>query len=210
MLAGLVSATLTLCCIVSPTLAQDDTAPDDAPVTNLLQQFQKDSTAPDAGPTIPAGPPAAPLVGKDNTPADITNIVPAPISPDTAAPVGIAPVLGPDGLPLITPQPATYEDQPTARLRALDKVTGRTSTFNIPVGQEFIFGKLTIAVRTCKKRPPIEPPESAVFLQIVEKQQAKSKDFTPIFSGWMFASSPSLSALEHPVYDVWLVECVGK
>ncbi len=93
----------------------------------------------------------------------------------------------------------------TAVLQGLDKVTARISTFEAPVGQAVRFGALTILVRACHKRPPTEPPESAAFLQIDDARA----DAPPVrvFSGWMYASSPALSALEHPVYDVWVVDC---
>ena len=81
-----------------------------------------------------------------------------------------------------------------AILQGLDKVTARISTFEAPVG-----------VRYCRKRPPEEPPESCVFLEIDEIRRGERPKRH--FSGWMFASSPALSALEHPVYDVWAVDC---
>jgi len=108
-------------------------------------------------------------------------------------------------LPVVPEPPPTYEDHPSVILRALDKVTARTRTIEIPVGQQFNFGALTVAVRTCRARPPLEPADAAAFLQIVE--QKPGEPLVPRFSGWMFSSSPSLSALEHPVYDVWVVGC---
>lgn len=92
-----------------------------------------------------------------------------------------------------------------AELQGLDKITARTTTIRAPVGTEVEFGTLRITVRACLTTPPTEPPESAAFLQIhVVEPGSEPKD---AFSGWMFASSPSLSALEHPVYDVWVVAC---
>ncbi|MCG8692278.1 MAG: DUF2155 domain-containing protein [Minwuiales bacterium] len=90
-------------------------------------------------------------------------------------------------------------------LRGLDKVTGRISTFEAPVNQAVRFGALEIIVRHCMKRPPEEPPETSAFLEISEIKP----DDEPVllFSGWMFASSPALSALEHAVYDVWVIDC---
>jgi hypothetical protein len=108
-------------------------------------------------------------------------------------------------LPAIAEPPPSYEPHPMVILRALDKVTARTQTLEIPVGQQFNFGALTIAVRDCRARPPLEPADSAAFLQIVEQKTGEA--MIPRFSGWMFSSSPSLSALEHPVYDVWVVGC---
>jgi hypothetical protein len=90
-------------------------------------------------------------------------------------------------------------------MQGLDKVTARVSTFPAPLGATVRFGALSITVHSCGRTPPEEPPESAVFLEILEVRQDEPS--VPLFSGWMFASSPALSALEHPVYDVWVLEC---
>lgn len=103
--------------------------------------------------------------------------------------------------------PAAHAEGPvTAILQGLDKTTARVSTFEAPVGKVVKFGTLQVTVRDCRKRPPEEEPESAAYLDIYEIQPGNAQ---PIhwFSGWMFASSPAVSALEHPVYDVWLVDC---
>lgn len=92
-----------------------------------------------------------------------------------------------------------------AQLRALDKITGRLTTLVAPVGQPVIFGKLSIIAETCQKNPPSEPPENAAFLVIDENQAATGT--VRAFSGWMFASNPAISALDHPVYDVWVEKC---
>ncbi|MBL8805578.1 MAG: DUF2155 domain-containing protein [Rhodospirillales bacterium] len=92
-----------------------------------------------------------------------------------------------------------------AVLQTLDKVTGRVRSLEAPVGEEVTFGPLTIRVRACRKRPPEDPPESAAFLEISERKSAETVN--EIFKGWMFASSPAVSALEHPVYDVWVIDC---
>jgi len=106
------------------------------------------------------------------------------------------------------PDPAaTTEPQtPGAVLQGLDKVIARISTFEAPFDQVVTFGTLSIRVRACHKTPPTEPPESTAFLEIGETNAAA--DARPLFSGWMFASSPAVSALEHPVYDVWVVDCM--
>ena len=90
-------------------------------------------------------------------------------------------------------------------MQGLDKVTARVSTFQAPQGAEVHFGTLGITVISCNRTPPEEPPESAVFLRIIEKRPGEP--VTDLFTGWMFSSSPALSALEHPVYDVWVLEC---
>jgi len=100
---------------------------------------------------------------------------------------------------------AGFQDYSTAVLQGLDKITARISTIEAPVGRAVEFGTLEITVRACRKRPPEEPPESAAFIEINEVRSGESPVF--LFRGWMFASSPALSALEHPVYDVWVVDC---
>jgi hypothetical protein len=95
--------------------------------------------------------------------------------------------------------------EPVALLQGLDKITARVSKFETPVGTPVRFGTLSIRVRDCEKNPPEETPESAAFLEIDEVRPGEVN--LRLFSGWMFASSPALSALEHPVYDVNLLDC---
>lgn len=101
--------------------------------------------------------------------------------------------------------PAVAERYDTAILQGLDKVTGRVSTIEAPVGDTVRFGALEIIARTCDKRPPEETPESAAFVDIWEVRPGEAA--ISLFRGWMFASSPALSAMEHPVYDVWVLDC---
>jgi hypothetical protein len=95
--------------------------------------------------------------------------------------------------------------EPVALLQGLDKITARVSKFEAPVGIPVRFGTLSIRVRDCEKNPPEEAPESAAFLEIDEVRPGEVN--LRVFSGWMFASSPALSALEHPVYDVNVLDC---
>lgn len=90
-------------------------------------------------------------------------------------------------------------------LRGLDKITARITTFDAPIGTPVRFGALEIVARDCHKRPPEEPPEVSVFLEVSEVKEGEAP--AQLFTGWMFASSPALSALEHPVYDVWAIDC---
>jgi len=92
-----------------------------------------------------------------------------------------------------------------AVLQGLDKVTARVSKFNASIGATIKFGTLEIIVRKCDKRPPEETPESAVFIDVWEVRPDEFK--VSVFRGWMFASSPALAAMEHPVYDVWVLDC---
>ena len=96
--------------------------------------------------------------------------------------------------------------EPVALLLGLDKITARVSKFEAQVGAPAQFGTLSVRVRDCEKNPPEETPESAAFVEIDEMRPGE-KVAKRLFSGWMFASSPALSGLEHPVYDVVLLDC---
>lgn len=86
----------------------------------------------------------------------------------------------------------------------MDKVTARFSSFSVAVGSVGTFGTLEVTPRSCQKTPPEELPESAAFLEI---HDLKDDQRQRVFNGWMFASSPGVSALEHPVYDIWVMDC---
>ncbi len=92
-----------------------------------------------------------------------------------------------------------------AVLRAVDKITARVTDLEIAIGEEIRFGTLGITPFYCNKRPPEDTPEVTAFLVISDTQPGEES--TVVFSGWMFASSPALSTLEHPVYDVWVINC---
>lgn len=99
----------------------------------------------------------------------------------------------------------SFDDFAKVTVRILDKITADTRTYDLDIGKTVAYGPLRLRPMACKKSPPIEEPESASFLQIWEKITRGEDKW--IFSGWMFASSPSLSAMEHPVYDVWIIDC---
>ena len=87
----------------------------------------------------------------------------------------------------------------------LDKVTARISKLEVPLNKAVTFGSLKVTPRACYSRPPTEPPKTTSFVEVEETQldgQVKK-----LFSGWMFAESPGLNAVEHPVFDVWLTDC---
>ena len=95
--------------------------------------------------------------------------------------------------------------EPIAVLQGLDKITARVSRFDVPVGKSATFFTLWIEVRECQRSAPEDRPENAAFIEIGETRPSEGK--VRLFSGWMFSSSPALSALDHPVYDVNLLEC---
>ena len=107
--------------------------------------------------------------------------------------------------PLIPAAPAKPVGPLTLIMRGLDKITGRATTILIPIGHSAQFATLTISARYCYSTPSTETPETAAFVQIDDHrpdQPAKR-----IFSGWMYASSPGLNGMEHPLYDAWVMTC---
>ncbi len=91
-------------------------------------------------------------------------------------------------------------------LQGLDKETARILTFGGKVGETVRFRTLDIVIRRCQRTPPGEPPERAAFLQIYDTDPETGKRALA-FSGWMFKSRPALSAMDHPIYDVWVKDC---
>lgn len=98
-------------------------------------------------------------------------------------------------------------------LRTLDKVTATTKDYTVDIGDSLKYGSLTVDVKHCEKKPPEEIPETFAFLQIFDKTtDGKGEEAEPekVFSGWMLASKPAISALDHPVYDVWVIDCKAR
>jgi hypothetical protein len=119
------------------------------------------------------------------------------------------------GRPGAVPPPPAQEDapqperiaNPTAQFAGLDKVTGRIFAFDVKVDETVQFGALQVTPRVCYTRPPTEQPETIAFVEVDEiTLQNETKR---IFAGWMFADSPGLNAVEHPIYDVWITDCKG-
>ena len=96
---------------------------------------------------------------------------------------------------------------PTAVFSGLDKITGRIVSFEVGVDETVQFGALQLTTRVCFTKPPTETPNTTSFIEVDEPgPDGKAKR---VFSGWLFAASPGLHGLEHPVYDIWLVDCKG-
>ena len=94
-----------------------------------------------------------------------------------------------------------------AQFNALDKITARIKKLEISLNEEQVLDSLTIILKSCQNRPPDFLPESAAYVEIYDNLNQTFKDNNLIFSGWMFSSSPAISALEHPVYDISLISC---
>ena len=104
-------------------------------------------------------------------------------------------------------QSTVWLDGRVATMQALNKITARISTLSAPVGEARQFGTLEVTVRRCAFHPPEETPENAAFVVIRDLGYDPSVAPAEVFSGWMFSSSPAISALEHPVYDITLLVC---
>ncbi|MDB5505614.1 MAG: glycosyl hydrolase family 5 [Devosia sp.] len=94
---------------------------------------------------------------------------------------------------------------PVATFSGLDKVTARVTTFDVYIDETVQFGALQITPRACYTRPTTEVQRTSVFIEV--DQVSLKGTMTRIFTGWMFADSPALNAIDHPVYDIWLVDC---
>ena len=105
----------------------------------------------------------------------------------------------------ITPAGAEVLRNQVAVFAALDKVTARISRLEIELNGTVKFGALKVTPRACNSRPPTEPPKTTSFVEVDEITLDGS--VRRLFTGWMFAESPGLNAVEHPVFDVWLTEC---
>src|SRR6185503_14450128 len=95
---------------------------------------------------------------------------------------------------------------PVALFAGLDKITGTITTFDVAIDETKRFGSLVVRPRVCYSRPPEEEPKTTSFVEVDEIGLNQKKH--RIFTGWMFAESPGLNAVEHPVYDVWLTACI--
>ena len=135
-------------------------------------------------------------------------------TPKTVAPQNTGPktVSAPPAAVPAAPETAS-EVQPAAApkggteltMRGLDKITGRPTSITAPIGKPVRFATLTITARYCYSTPASETPETSAFLQIDDHRPDQGAKH--VFSGWMYASSPSLNGMEHPLYDVWVINC---
>ncbi|MEO1206619.1 MAG: DUF2155 domain-containing protein [Pseudomonadota bacterium] len=104
-----------------------------------------------------------------------------------------------------TPATAQRMENEVAVFAALDKVTARIKQLEVPLNETIDFGALKITPRVCYSRPATERPKTTSFVEVMGTELDGSEK--RLFSGWMFAESPGLHAVEHPVFDVWLTRC---
>ncbi|MGA8610483.1 MAG: DUF2155 domain-containing protein [Xanthobacteraceae bacterium] len=176
----------------------------------------------------PPPPPPSAIETQPLPPPPGTSVAPVPPAQGSAqrppAPNGRAPMTPPAsnaaGMP--PPPPAaeapppddTVVEAPTPHIEngkavfaGLDKITGRTISFDVAIGETVQFGALQVTPRACYTRPPTEATNTDAFVEVDEV--TLQGEIKRIFTGWMFASSPGLHAVEHPIYDVWLTDCAS-
>ena len=106
-----------------------------------------------------------------------------------------------------TQPPGNKVPNPTGVFAGLDKITGRITSFDVAIDETVQFGALQVTPRACYTRPPTETPHTDAFIEVDEV--TLQGEIRRIYTGWMFAASPGLHAVEHPIYDVWLTNCKG-
>lgn len=164
-------------------------------------------------------PPGAPLAPPQNAPSAAAPAVPPPAPGVAAVPPGAAPqpdsrqpksappvpaTLQP-GDEVVTEPPAQKIVNKKAVFSGLDKITGRIINFDVDIGETVQFGALRVKTDACYTRPSTEAANTDAFVEVDEiTLQGEVKR---IFSGWMFAASPGLHGIEHPIYDIWLTDC---
>ncbi|WP_338606694.1 DUF2155 domain-containing protein [Pelagibacterium nitratireducens] len=94
---------------------------------------------------------------------------------------------------------------PVAVFTGLDKITGRITIFDVYIDETVQFGSLQLTPRVCYSRPTTEAQSVTAFVQVDEVSLQATME--RVFSGWMFADSPALNAIDNAVYDVWLIDC---
>jgi hypothetical protein len=195
----------------APLLPPASVGPSTTPSQNARPQYPQQpppgAPRPGAQPgTQPMGQPMAQPLAQPAPPAvqsppavPQTPVTAPPVAPGSQAPAG-------DSNDYVVVQPSAERiSNPTAVYAGLDKITGRITSFDVAIGETVQFGALQVTPRACYTRPPTETPNTTSFTEVNEitlKGEAKR-----IFTGWMFASSPGLHAVEHPIYDVWLIDC---
>jgi hypothetical protein len=174
----------------------------------------------------PPGGPAGPALPSINPPTDSRGraIQSQPLPPPpggTAAPAQAARPAQPDSgqqatapaetpppvEEVVVPPPPQRIVNPTAVFAGLDKITGRITSFDVAIDETVQFGALRVTPHVCYSRPPTETPRTDAFIDVDEV--TLQGEVRRIFTGWMFAASPGLHAVEHPIYDIWLTECKG-
>ena len=164
------------------------------------------TNAPPSGDLTPVTP-VAPGVPTGEQPQNNAATNPAQTLPGLPPGVRQPPGTPQPGDEIVVEPPPQRIANPTAVFSGLDKITGRIISFDVAIDETVQFGALRVTPRVCYSRPPTETPNTDAFIQVDEV--TLNGEIKRIFSGWMFAASPGLNAVEHPTYDVWLAECKG-
>jgi hypothetical protein len=181
-----------------------------APTQYPAQQYprpQQNSPLPVApsasrAPTGIQSQPLPPPTGASLAPPPQNRTVPAPANPPPPQPADTS--TRPDDT-VVTETPTQKIENARVVFAGLDKITGRTISFDAAIGETVQFGALQVTARACYTRPPTEPTNTDAFVEVDEV--TLQGEIKRIFTGWMYASSPGLHAVEHPIYDVWLTDC---
>jgi len=160
--------------------------------------------APPPAPGQAVGPPLNPSAQRARVGPPQAALPPQPGSPPSQ-PAGTPPVQPDDTV--VTEMPSQKIENAHAVFSGLDKITGRIISFDAAIGETVQFGALRVTARVCYTRPPTEATNTDAFVEVDEV--TLQGEIKRIFSGWMFASSPGLHAVEHPIYDVWLTDCAS-
>ncbi|HEY6024870.1 MAG TPA: DUF2155 domain-containing protein [Pseudolabrys sp.] len=154
--------------------------------------------------------PLAPPPGAQSAPPQQAVPPPAALPPGPGSPrnapqqANTAPQ--PNDQVVVEPPPQRIAN-PTAVFSGLDKITGRIISFDVAINETVQFGALQVTPRVCYSRPPTETPNTDAYVEVDEV--TLQGEIKRIFNGWMFAASPGLHAVEHPIYDVWITDCKG-
>ena len=182
------------------------------------QSAPQQAQTPQAAPQAPAAPAPRPAASaspelRPSQPSQSAPVAAAPAPSPAAPPVTDAQdkPAGP-AAPVKPPEPAKRQRYAIAIMQALDKVTTETMRFEVPVGQPIRYKTLVFTVRACETAASDEvAPETTAYVIVDTQPKAQAGRPAPagrqIYKGWMYASSPGLNPLEHPVYDAWLIAC---
>jgi len=166
---------------------------------------------PPGGGGLPPGPPPSSRIQTEPLPPPPGGASAPPRAPQQGAPVPGGQRPQSASLPqtnetIVEPPPHKIAN-PTAVFSGLDKITGRIISFDVAINETVRFGALEVTPRACYTRPPTETPHTDAFIEVDEV--TLQGEIKRIYTGWMFAASPGLHGVEHPIYDIWLTDCKG-
>jgi len=194
-----------------PQYPPDDRYMNRAPYPQQYPQEQQPVYPPQAN--VPINPPGAGIQSQPLPPPPGVAAVTPGAQPQPGMPEGQRPPVGAPpadaalqpGDEVVVEPPAQKIVNKSALFSGLDKITGRIINFDVAIGETVQFGALQVTPRACYTRPPTETPNTDSFVEVAEV--TLQGEVKRIFTGWMFAASPGLHAVEHPIYDVWLSDC---